>query len=337
MSMLTIRDVAKYCNVSTATVSKAFSQDSDISYETVERVRAAARSLGYYPNAAARSLKTRHAYNLGLLTQLRHKNGISTEFVTRVISAFQLEAEQCGYDVTFVSKSISGKAMSFEDHCRYRNFEGVAVICADFFSPQVLELLERDIPCVTVDYRSDAHPSVMTNNDAAYDALVDYVCRRGHRNVAIIRDNTTTIANLRFQALCKSLAEHGIFVPDENVFNAVFNDVISAVQATRDVLALPQRPTCIFYPDDICCVGGIDELKQHGLSVPDDISVVGFDGIQLSQVIQPRLTTYRQDMEAIGRSALHLLLESLENPEGSRAQQRDIPGELLPGGTVATL
>ena len=68
--MLTIRDIAKYCNVSTATVSKAFSSDSDISYETTERVRAAARALGYYPSAAARSLKTRHACNLGLLAQL---------------------------------------------------------------------------------------------------------------------------------------------------------------------------------------------------------------------------------------------------------------------------
>lgn len=335
--MLTIRDVAKFCNVSTATVSKAFNEDSDISYETVERVRAAARSLGYFPNAAARSLKTRRAYNLGLLTQMQHQNGLSTEFITRVINAFQAEAENNSYDVTFVSKSLSGKPVSYEEHCRYRNFEGVALICANFLSPQVTEFLQKDIPCVTVDHRCDRHSSVMTDNQDAYGQLVDYVYRRGHRRIAVVRNNTTTIADFRFECFRKACAEHGLELREEAVTTAIFNDVESADQATLKLLALPERPTCIFYPDDISCVAGIDTLRRAGLSVPEDVSVVGFDGIQLSQIIYPRLTTYRQDMEAIGRSALHLLLAEMEGGENARPQQRNIRGEFLPGETVAAL
>lgn len=335
--MLTIRDVAEYCNVSTATVSKAFSQDSDISYETVQRVRAAARYLGYFPNGAARALKTRHANNLGLLTQLQKKKGISTEFVTRVTNSFQIGAEQSGYDVTFVSRSLSGKPISYEEHCRYRNFEGVAVICADFFSPQVLALLEREIPCVTVDYVSPRHASVMTNNEDAYRELVDYVYANGHRRIAVIRDNTTIVADLRYDCLRRACAERGLELPENRTFTACFNDLQSAAIATEAMLELPERPTCVFYPDDIACVGGIDALRRHGLSVPRDISVVGFDGIQLSQAIAPRLTTYRQDMETIGFTVMETLLEEIAHPDAQEHPRRYVPGELLPGETVKRL
>ena len=334
--MLTIRDIAKYCNVSTATVSKAFSSDSDISYETTERVRAAARALGYYPSAAARSLKTRHACNLGLLAQLNHPNGIYTEFVTRVINAFQAEAEHSGYDITFLSKSLSGKTLSYEEHCQYRNFEGVAVICADFFSQQVQALLEKDIPSVTVDYSCDRHASVMTDTQAAYDEMADFVYRRGHRRIAVVRDDSTVIADLRYQCLRKAFDARGLELADGRTFACTFNDTDAAARATEQILALARIPTCIFYPDDIACMGGVNALRQRGYSVPGDISVVGFDGIQLSQLIQPHLTTYRQDMETIGHTALQLLLSAIENPEGEEPH-RLIPGEMLPGETVARI
>ena len=319
--MITIRDIAKYCNVSTATVSKAFSSDSDISYETTERVRAAARALGYYPSAAARSLKTRHACNLGLLAQLNHPNGIYTEFVTRVINAFQAEAEHSGYDITFLSKSLSGKTLSYEEHCQYRNFEGVAVICADFFSQQVQALLEKDIPSVTVDYSSDRHASVMTDTQAAYDEMADFVYRRGHRRIAVVRDDSTAIADLRYQCLRKAFDARGLELADGRTFACTFNDTDAAARATEQILTLTRIPTCIFYPDDIACMGGVNALRQRGYSVPGDISVVGFDGIQLSQLIQPHLTTYRQDMETIGHTALQLLLSAIEN--GSKLRTFD--------------
>jgi len=336
--MLTIRDVARYCNVSTATVSKAFSAESDISYETVERVRAAARELGYYPSAAARSLKTRHACNLGILAQLNHPDGIFTEFLTRVLNAFQSEAEHHGYDITFLSKSLSGKTMSYEEHCLYRNFDGVAIICADFFSPQILTLLEKGIPAITVDYAGEYHSSVMTDNRTAYQELADFVYKRGHRRVAVIHDNSTVIANIRYQYLYEAFKARGLEVSPEECVFCTFNDVSGAAEATRQILQKGEPPTCIFYPDDITCLGGMNILRDCGYSIPRDISVVGFDGIQLSQIIHPRITTYRQDMETIGRNALHLLLHEIENPGTSLPRQHQlIPGEMLPGETVAHL
>ncbi|HNW87699.1 MAG TPA: LacI family DNA-binding transcriptional regulator [Candidatus Limiplasma sp.] len=335
--MVTIREIADYCGVSTATVSKALNQGSDISAETSQRIRAAAHQMGYFPNAAARALKTKHSHNLGLLTQLRDKNGLSHDFVALVINAFQAEAERSGYDVTFVSENIFGTTLSYVEHCRYRNFDGVALICADFYSDAVRELLDSGIPCVTVDCFGTKHGSVMTNNEEALYSLVHYVYERGHRKIAYVSGKSSAIADIRLSCFRKACHDHGLDLPEGYIDSAYYNDFITTAEATRRLLRLPQPPTCIFYQDDFACIGGVSELQANGLSVPEDMSIVGFDGIQLSQVMQPRLTTYRQDMDAIGKNAVLMLREAIENPKIYLPRQRYITGELVPGETVAEL
>lgn len=333
--MVTIREIAKACGVSTATVSKALNQGTDISVETGRRVRAAAQQMGYAPNAAARALKTKHSHNLGLLTQLGDKNGLVHEYVSQIIKAFQAEAERGGYDVTLMSGTIRGAAMSYLEHCRYRNFDGVALVCADFLSPAVREFLECDIPCVTVDCYETKHYSVMTNNDEAAAQLLDHVMRFGHRRIAYVCGRDSAIADIRLSCLRKACRARALELPGEYIRFAYYNDLVSTAEATRQLLALPKPPTCIFYPDDFACMGGINELRAHGLRVPQDMSVVGFDGIQLSQVLEPRLTTYRQDMDAIGQNAVLMLRDAIEKKDGALPRQHLISGELIAGETVA--
>lgn len=332
--MVTIREIADHCGVSIATVSKALNQGTDISLETSQRIRAVAHELGYFPNAAARALKTKHSHNLGLLTQLRDTNGQSHEFVSLVVNAFQAEAERGGYDVTFVSNSIFGASMSYVEHCRYRNFDGVALICTDFYAPPVRELLESGIPCVTVDCYGTRHSSVMTDNEQAYRALVGHVYQKGHRHIAYIGGQTSAVADLRLTSFRKACYELNLPLPQEYVESAYYNDFTTTAEATRRLLNLPQRPTCIFYQDDFACIGGIGELNAHGLCVPEDISIVGFDGIQLAQVMQPRLTTYRQDVDAIGRNTALVLRDAIEKPKIFLPRQHYVPGEMIPGETV---
>lgn len=335
--MVTIREIANFCGVSTATVSKALNHGTDIGKATALRIRAAAQKLGYYPNSAALALKTRHSHNLGLLTLLRDQNGLLHDFVTLVINAFQAEAERNGYDVTFVSENIRGNTMTYLEHCRYRNFDGVALICANFFSDSVREFMQSDIPCVTVDCYQTKHYSIMTNNDQAYAALLDHVMSFGHRRIAFVGGRDSAIADIRFDCFLKACQARGIDLPKEYIHSAYYNDLISTAEATRQLLALPKPPTCIFYPDDFACMGGMQELRRHGLSIPRDMSVVGFDGIRLSQILQPRLTTYRQDMDAIGESAMRILRDAIEKPTISMPKQSYIPGELIVGETVARI
>ena len=127
--MPSLKDLAKECGVSVATVSKALNNQPDISAATRERVRAAAHRMGYLPNAAARSLKTNRTYNLGVLFVDERQSGLTHEYFSAVLDSFKVEAEKHGYDITFINHNISGRSMSYLEHCRYRNVDGVVIAC----------------------------------------------------------------------------------------------------------------------------------------------------------------------------------------------------------------
>ena len=125
--MSSLKDLARECGVSVATVSKALNGQSDISAATRDRVREEARRMGYVPNMAARAMKTNRTYNLGVLFVDERQSGLAHEYFSAVLDSFKVEAEKHGYDITFINHNISGKSMSYLEHCRYRNVDGVAV------------------------------------------------------------------------------------------------------------------------------------------------------------------------------------------------------------------
>ena len=167
--------------------------------------------------------------------------------------------------------------------------------------------------------------------------LVRYVYGKGHRRIAFIHGETTSVTQKRLASFHKTCAELGLVIPEEYVEAATFHDPKASGLATRRLLALKERPTCILYPDDFSFIGGMNELERQGVSIPRDMSVAGYDGILLSQVLRPRLTTYRQGAEQMGTQAARLLVEQIEQPDTWLPQTVTVEGELLPGDTVADL
>ena len=162
--MPSLKDLAKECGVSVATVSKALNDQPDISPATRERVRAAAHRMGYMPNAAARSLKTNRTYNLGVLFVDERQSGLTHEYFSAVLDSFKVEAEKHGYDITFINHNISGKSMSYLEHCRYRNVDGVVIACVNFYEPQVVELVNSEVPVVTIDHVFNNRMAILSDN-----------------------------------------------------------------------------------------------------------------------------------------------------------------------------
>ena len=144
--MPSLKDLAKECGVSVATVSKALNDQPDIAQATRERIHAAARRMGYLPNAAARALKTNRTYNLGVLFVDEKQSGLTHEYFSAVLDSFKVEAEKRGYDITFINHNISGRSMSYLEHCHYRGVDGVVIACVNFYDPQVVELVNGDVP-----------------------------------------------------------------------------------------------------------------------------------------------------------------------------------------------
>ena len=170
--MPSLKDLAKECGVSVATVSKALNDQPDIAPATRERIRAAARRMGYLPNAAARALKTNRTYNLGVLFVDEKQSGLTHEYFSAVLDSFKVEAEKRGYDITFINHNISGKSMSYLEHCHYRGVDGVVIACVNFYDPQVVELVNGDVPVVTIDHVFNNRMAILSDNVVGTKALV---------------------------------------------------------------------------------------------------------------------------------------------------------------------
>ena len=332
--MPSLKDLAKECGVSVATVSKALNNQPDISAATRERVRAAAHRMGYLPNAAARSLKTNRTYNLGVLFVDERQSGLTHEYFSAVLDSFKVEAEKHGYDITFLNHNVGGKPTTYLQHCRYRGLDGVVIACVDFNHPQVQELVDSGLPLVTIDHVFNNRMAVLSDNVAGLSALVRTAYRQGHRRIAFIHGERTAVTENRLAGFYKSCDELGLEVPDVYVREGIYHDAARCAQETKALLALPQRPTCILFPDDFSAMGGYNAIAEAGLSIPEDISVMGYDGIYLSRVMKPQLATYQQNTMMLGRTAADKLVQMIEHPRVTLAEQLLVTGKLLEGDSV---
>ncbi|MDR0889157.1 MAG: LacI family transcriptional regulator [Oscillospiraceae bacterium] len=334
--MVSIHDVAKHCNVSAATVSKAINGRPDISEATRERVLQAAADLGYLPNSAARSLKTKRTYNLGVLFVDKKKSGLTHEYFSSVLESFKVEAESHGYDITFINQNIGLQSATYLEHCKHRNVDGVVIACVDFTDPQVLELTYSDIPLVTIDHIFDDRMAVLADNVTGLRELVTYLHGLGHRQIAFIHGEMTAVTRNRLASFHKTCEALGIVVPDAYLRTSEYHDIAGCAEATRALLTLPTPPTAIIFPDDFSAIGGRGVITELGLSIPSDISVAGYDGIYLASVMHPPMTTYLQDTKTLGKIAAEKLIDLIEQPKTTIAEHIVIPGALITGASAAS-
>ena len=335
--MVSLKDIAEYCQVSVATVSKALNDQSDIGQETKKKVKKVAHDLGYLPNSAARMLKTKRSNNIGVLFIDQMNSGLAHEYFSSVLENLKAESEKRGYDITFISQNIGNQKMSYLEHCRYRNYDGVIIVSVDYTDPMVLELVNSELPIVTIDHVFNGKSAILSDNVKAIEDLVHYIYRQGHRNIAFIHGEDTSVTKKRLASFYKTCMELGIHILEEYVKPSHYHDPKSAEQFTKELLESSNPPTCIMFPDDFSFIGGMNAIEEMGLRIPEDISVTGFDGILLSQVLRPKLTTIKQNSVAIGKEAAKNLINWIENPKTNLPTQILVPGELLEGNTVKVL
>ncbi len=335
--MVTLKDIARECKVSFSTVSKALKGSPEISIETTEFIKKKAQEMGYHPNIAARSLRTNRTYDIGVIFEDKTGAGFQHQYFATIISGIQKIAFQKGYEMTFVGGD-STKNYDYYSHALARNYDGLAILSCDFTSSGITGLVKSEIPTVSLDYFYDLdHAAVMSDYTAGINELLEYVISMGHKKIAMIHGEKTWVTDERIQAFNKVCKAHGIDVPAEYFAEGLYHDPVTSSAATEVFLSLPEPPTCIFYPDDYAALGGIRELTSRGLTPGKDISIVGYDGIALTSMMIPPLTTYEQNGETIGRVMAEALINKIENPENFEPKKEMITGRLIKGGTVVKL
>ena len=335
--MINIRDIAAECKLSVATVSKALNGYKDVSEETRTRVLEISRKLGYIPNASARALKTNRTFNIGILFTDDQNNGLTHYHFSHVLNSFNNEIERSGYNITFINRRFGQEKVSLLQNCKFRGIEGVIIVCVDENDPELLELTKSDIPFISVDHVYPGSPTILSDNRNDIKKLIRYIYSLGHRKIAYIHGNPNNVTYERVAGYKEAHEELGMPIREEYMKESYYTNAYTTRRATEQILALSDRPTCILTPDDLSAFGCIEGIKAAGLSVPDDISVAGYDGILFSQIMTPKLTTMKQDTAKIGEHAARLLIYTIENPDKPDISPVVIKSELIKGQSVGPI
>lgn len=333
--MVSMKDISVACGVSVATVSKALNDHTDIGEETRLHIKKVAKEMGYFPNSSARALKTNRSFNLGVLFADESRSGLTHDYFSHVLDSFKVTAEGKGYDITFLNCNKKRKErMSYLEHSMYRGLDGVVVACVDFYDPEVVELIESKLPVVTIDHLFNNRIAVMSDNVKGMQDLVHYVYEQGHRKIAYIHGADSAVTRSRLTSFYKTTEELGLIIPEEYIKEVTYRDTQQAAIKTEELLELKNSPTCILYADDFSALGGMNLIKSKGLNIPEDISIAGYDGINIATLLEPQLTTIKQDTKQMGRIAAEKLISLIEKPKSTIVQLLVVEGALMEGKSI---
>ena len=328
--MVTLKDVAAACGVSPATVSRALNAPEDNPNRHVSHIRYVAANMGYRPNAAARALKTNRSDNIGIL----YEDVMQHEYFSSLIEGLRLGAEKRGYDLTFLARHFHEEGKVYVAEAEYRSLDGIIVVQADFASSRILSLSGCGLPTVVVDNRLEGCGTVFSDNASGMEKLVRHIASLGHRRVAFIVGDEGSVSNLRLGGFYKGCAESGLRAAPEWIFHAHYRDPKSCFGALETLLAGDVKPSCILFPDDFCCIGALSVLAARGIRVPEDISIAGYDGVEMGRLMKPALTTYRQDSDGMADLAIQMLTDAISRGDQSVDGIVTSEGSLVEGETV---
>ena len=294
--------------------------------------------MGYSPNLSARALRTNKTHGIGVLFVDEAMSGLTHDYFSSVLDSFKRTAEKKGYDITFINSCKDREnRMSYLEHSKYRGFDGVVLACIDFNDSEVIELVQSDIPVVTIDYMFNNRIAVVSDNVTGMKELLEYVHSKGHRKIAYIHGADSAVTTNRLSSFYRTAENLGLEIPDEYIREAAYRDTVHTYQVTNELLDLPEPPTCILYPDDFAAFGGINAIRERGLRIPEDVSVAGYDGIRAARHLEPKLTTVQQDTEQIGCQAARELISLIERPKTTIVEHIVVPGKVVEGKSVAAI
>ena len=264
--------------------------------------------------------------------------GLTHPFFVLILDAFKREAEALGCELTFINSAVADKSTGYAEYCRAGHLDGVCVICADFAAPRLQDLVAAGFPCLTVDHIFKHVPAVLSDNETGMRKLIEYAIKKGHKRIAYVHGhNNSLVTRTRIKQFQNTMGYQGLPIPSEYLRESEYNNIPMTRKIVRQLLELPERPTCILLSDDMTYLGAQDAARECALRIPEDISFAGYDGIPITQALKPSLTTVRQDTEEMGRLAARHLVRLVREPSKASRLPAILPVELIEGGTIADI
>ncbi len=332
---LTLEQIAKLAGVSRSTVSRVVNNDPNVRDEVRQRVWKVIRETGYQPHAAARSLVTRRTQIIGVIIPESVTTLFTDPFFSLLLAGVTAACNENRYHLMLsLFNSPEGSDAIYQRVLRSAYLDGVIVASATSDDPLIPRLLHDGIPFVLVGRHPDPRVTyVDVDNVGGARMATEHLIRLGHKRIATVTGALSMLsAQDRLAGYKQALESHGISVDSSLIAEGDYRES-SGLAAVRRLL--PASPTAIFAASDVMAIGVLKALRQEGLRVPEDIAVASFDDVPLATAIQPPLTTVRQPIDHLGRTAVHLLLDILNRPPDSAhvPQRLVLPVELVVRGS----
>jgi DNA-binding LacI/PurR family transcriptional regulator len=313
--VVTLKDIARKANVSVMTVSRVIKNSGYVNRDTRSRIEAVIEELEYRPNEIARSLVSNRTNNILLVVP-----DIENPFFCEMLKGTEKILRQHGFQSIFAdTEGQIADEKEFGERALSRMVDGIIYYCprAD---GAYLEQLSARIPMIVVDRRvqSEAVDQIYIDNKPGAMKAVEYLVQNGHQRIGLIEGPENVLANLRRkEGYVSALQKHRIPIDEGYIFSGDFG--FENGQAAFSYFSrLPTPPTAYFATNDLMALGFIQQAQEHERSIPDDLSIIGFDNIAMSRLISPPLTTVNNPKHRMGALASYRLLaklgESVEIP-----------------------
>ena len=331
---MTIKDIAKICNVGISTVSRAINDDPGINEETKKRILKVIEEQNFVPNKSARNLKMTESKTIALLIK-----GTNNPFFQGMLRIFEQELQKLEYSYVVypVADDQDETAVAMELVLE-RKLKGI------IFLGGLTEVAQNNldnigVPCVrctvsnpNVSVGKKDYSVSIDDRKEAYKA-VDYLCKCGHREIAIVcgREDDNSIGRLRLKGYKDALEDNGIEL-DQELITYVRGErcefsAANGYDTVKDLLESGKKFTAVFLISDMMAFGAYKAIKEKGMRIPRDISVVGFDGLELTQYYHPALTTVEQPCDQMVKASIDVLLGAIN--DGNVGEQRIFPAQLI--------
>lgn len=307
----TIYDVAKEANVSIATVSKVLNNTGRISEKTKNKILQIMKELEYQPSSVATALTGKKTFTIGVLVP-----DIANPFFAEVARALENNAREMGYSIILCSTDYQlEREHDYLELLVKKQVDGIIIATEPKDLKKLRSLNDRNVPCVlfSIDHLAiDSH--VVTTDDLKGGYLAGrYLIEKGHRDFVIITEPQRASGRLRVEGFKKALVDKGVNLESVIVIEAK-SKINEARKAANQIVRLPKRPTAVFASTDLIAAIFINEVRKAGVSVPKDLSIIGFDNTIHAEISDPGLTTIAQPIAKLASYTIEQLLEAIENP-----------------------
>ncbi|WP_079527567.1 LacI family DNA-binding transcriptional regulator [Halobacillus hunanensis] len=309
--MATIKDVAKRAGVAVSTASYALNGIEKVSAATIDKVLRAAEELNYQKNGFASDLKRTKTNTIALLL-----SDLSGPYFSELIKGVQEVTASNGFDLIACS-SVGGEKSTASKFLKEKRVDGAIVLAQNISTEVIRSSARKDFPIVVLDRKVD-NPFVIhvevNNRQGGYEAT-EYLIKKAHRSIAYVSGPLNSHDNEeRFQGYQQALEDHKIPFQSRLKINGDFTRE-GGYRSTKMLIAQQKLPDAIFFANDEMAIGGLQAFSEKNIKVPDDISIIGFDDIQLSEYVTPPLSTVRQPKYEAGALSVHMIFQMLAGEE----------------------